>query len=104
MDAEAELPVVHVGDVRRATDGYPLCVVLLPGKLALNSLAYITSTTQIEVLGDVPLGARAEPPGAPVIVAAGGCNSGRPPVLSVEPAASVKQRIALLSLLWLTAA
>ena len=75
MDAKAERPVVHVKTCVAPPMAVRPCVVLLPGRLALNRLAYITSTPQIVVLGDVPLGARAEPPGAPVVVAAGGCNS-----------------------------
>ena len=43
MDAEAELPVVHVGGMRRATDG-AACACYISSKLALNNLAYITST------------------------------------------------------------
>ena len=44
--------------------------------------------TQVEVLGDIPLGARTEPPGAPVIVAARGGNSRRTSLVASTFAAS----------------
>jgi hypothetical protein len=77
MDAEAELPVVHVGDMRRATDGGPSWRRVVTRQARAEQVGVHDVNAQIEVLRDVPLGARAEPPSAPVVVAAGGCHSGQ---------------------------
>ena len=81
MDAEAERPVVLIfrdsrttADQERAVvdnhSGVPLKLTSPAPTLALCILEYSTSTTHVEVLGDVPLRPRTNPPSVPVIRAA----------------------------------
>src|SRR4029079_16990432 len=63
VHAEAELPVVDVGfrqvsvSKERCAHRAPVCAM----KICVHSVE-----THVEVLGDVPLGSRADPPGAPI--------------------------------------
>src|SRR6187549_2224582 len=76
MHAEAELPVVLVVQTDRTNGPTPersRCSRKEPGRAGRGLHLLIQHVeTHVEVLGDVPLGTRADPPGVPVIVATGG--------------------------------
>src|SRR5690349_9523734 len=74
MHAEAELPVVLVVDRprRRVGTAGNSAGVEEPRWRAVTADPGVSDVeAQVEVLGDVPLGARADPPPVPVVVATG---------------------------------
>src|SRR5215510_15468782 len=75
MHAEADRPVVDVGcgklsDTRVGARKIGATIDACGLQLGVQHVE-----THVEVLGDVPLGARANPPGLPVLIAANRSNS-----------------------------
>src|SRR5215510_11532599 len=75
MDAEAETPVVLVGRVKLSSKRVGARDVGARIDACALQLGVQHVHAHVEVLGDVPLGARADPPGLPVVVAAHRRNS-----------------------------
>jgi hypothetical protein len=87
MHAEAELPVVDVGDMRRPADGNGACAQIVDGR-GTQQFRVHDIDTQVEVFRHVPLGARTEPPCAPIVVAPGNGKRSRARAPAVSGTAS----------------
>ena len=72
MHAEARLPVVSVGDIPGSGVGTRREGTLEKAIRRRRALDFRVSDIEayVEVLGDVPLGSRADPPPVPVVVTA----------------------------------